>query len=105
MAHNALWSYSALPNRSPAPVSIKSFSRCALILLAVTASLAGCGRRGDLEPAPGSDISARQARESVQSTGSSIVLTAPTTPEGPNPQRPIRGVVAPKDPFILDPLL
>ncbi len=86
-------------------MSIQSFSRCALLALAVTTSLTGCGRRGDLEPAPGSDISARQARETAQSTGSSIVLSSPATPEGPNPQRPVRGVVAPKEPFILDPLL
>ena len=86
-------------------MSIKSFSRCALILLAVTAPLAGCGRRGDLEPAPGSDISARQARDSAQTTGSSMVLSPQVTPEGPVGQRPVRGVVAPKEPFILDPLL
>jgi predicted small lipoprotein YifL len=86
-------------------VSIKSFSRCALITLALTASLTACGRRGDLEPAPGTDISARQAREASPATGSSIVLSAPVSPEGPMPHRPVRGVVTPKEPFILDPLL
>lgn len=86
-------------------MSIKSFSRCLLISLALTASLAACGRRGDLEPAPESAITARQARETVQTTSSSIVLTPATTPEGPAGQRPVRGVVAPKEPFILDPLL
>ena len=89
-------------------MSIKSFSRCLLITLALSASLAACGRRGDLEPAPESAISARQARETRDaqpSTGSTMVLTPATTPEGPSGQRTIRGVVPPKEPFILDPLL
>ncbi len=88
-------------------------SRCAVLALTLAAlSLAGCGRRGELEPAPESGVSARQARQTAGQEQQVIdplrgaILTVPEQVESGNPRSRIpRGVTPPKDSFILDPLL
>ena len=74
------------------------FPRRAFLIAALAlAGLSGCGRRGATEPPPEAGVDPRVAREKESSGG-----TAPETVEN---NRRVRGVVPPKDPFILDPLL
>ncbi len=74
-------------------------TRCAGVLtVVILAALAGCGRRGALEPPPEAGVSAHAAREPEESKDG-----AP--PESVQNNRRVRGVVPPKDPFVLDPLL
>lgn len=61
-------------------------------------ALSGCGRRGATEPPPEAGVSARAARE--QAAQHEGVQTDPI-----ENNRRVRGVVPPKDPFVLDPLL
>jgi predicted small lipoprotein YifL len=64
----------------------------------VALSLAACGRRGALEAPP--DPNAPAAEQSAAPAGT---LPSPVaTPQGSNQKR---GLVIPKDRFILDPLL
>jgi predicted small lipoprotein YifL len=72
------------------------------VLLAL--ALAGCGRRGPLEPPPGA------AAQPSPTDGSVLNETTPgTSPVTVNPvgQRKAKGqpIVAPKTKFILDPIL
>lgn len=68
------------------------------IVLALTVS--GCGRRGPLEPPPGSVEAQQEAAEEKGETLSNV--TIPPIGRGSRKTPPIR---APKEPFILDPLL
>ena len=80
----------------------KAVLRCAALAALVAAmGLSGCGRRGDLEPAPDSGVSARQARQQASQTNPAPA----TTIDGTKPAPRTGGVVPPKDPFVLDPLL
>ena len=103
--------------------------RAILIAGLVTLALAGCGRRGALEPPPGPVVQAppgaRDARRplgavpsqvSLQGQGASPgsevseddepVSVVPSPVPTPPPTRSRnRGYVVPKEPFILDPLL
>ena len=80
-----------------------AFTRCAVLALAIAAlGLSGCGRRGNLEPSPDSGISAKEAREQAADQGKATVPQQSTDGTG-SPR--VRGVTAPRKPFILDPLL
>ena len=73
--------------------------RFAAVLGVITVTgLAGCGRRGNLEPDPESGINARQAREATK-------VREQNQTERLEVNHRLRNVVPPKDPFILDPLL
>ena len=72
-------------------------TRCAVLAVAIAAlGLSGCGRRGNLEPPPGSGQAPAPA-----TTNQSVI------PQGLDGGRgsdaPV--ITAPKQPFILDPLL
>ena len=69
-----------------------ALTRCDALALAILA-LSGCGRRGNLEPAPGSAPPAVSGQTTV----------APGL-DGSKAQKPA-GISAPNEPFILDPLL
>ena len=73
-------------------------SKIVVLSLALGLGLAGCGRRGDLEPAPDSGVSAKAARSAPAPATPAPVIGAPATPKA-------NGIVKPKEPFILDPLL
>ena len=71
-----------------------AFTRCAALALAILAlGLSGCGRRGNLEPEPGSAPPAPAGQTTV----------APGL-DGSKAQKPV-GISAPNEHFILDPLL
>jgi predicted small lipoprotein YifL len=75
---------------------IHALTRCAAIALSLVAlGLGGCGRRGNLEPAPGAQAPAAPE----QNAGS----MAPGLSGSKGPKS--SGISAPKEPFILDPLL
>jgi predicted small lipoprotein YifL len=69
-----------------------SAMRAAVLVLCLGAALAGCGRRGRLEPPPTPESIAADEKAKSSKTG--------IHKRKPNP--PIR---APNQPFILDPLL
>lgn len=75
-------------------------SRRLLILAGVAAalSLSGCGRRGPLEPPPGS----AQAKQAEDRKAASEASGNPLMQGGTRRPPPIQ---RPKEPFILDPLL
>ena len=103
--------------------------RTILIAGLVTLALAGCGRRGALEPPPGPVVqappSAREARRPLGAAPTAISLQGqgaspgndaveeedqasaiPSPLPAPPPTRTRnRGYVVPKEPFVLDPLL
>ena len=71
-----------------------ALTRCAALALALAAlGLSGCGRRGNLEPAPGAAAPAVSGQSTM----------APGL-DGSKAQKPV-GISAPNEPFILDPLL
>ena len=72
--------------------------RAVLLASLALIGLTGCGRRGALEPPPGAGVDPRLAREKPERAGE-------TPPETVENNRKVRGVVPPKDPFFLDPLL
>ena len=73
-----------------------------LTLLALT--LAGCGRRGPLEPPPGTDPNQPTAAvDSTSAMAGDVVVQVPqqqTPPTGSNTNPPSKG-----PPFVLDPLV
>ena len=69
-----------------------ALTRCAALALAILA-LSGCGRRGNLESAPGAAPPATPGQSTV----------APGL-DGSKAQKPV-GISAPNEPFFLDPLL
>ena len=74
-----------------------ALTRCAVLALAIAAlGLSGCGRRGNLEPPPGSGQAPAPA-----TTNQSIVPQGLDGAKGSD--APV--ITAPKQPFILDPLL
>ena len=79
-------------------MSAKTVLKLAVVAVALGLGLAGCGRRGDLEPAPDSGVSAKAARSAPAPATPAPVVGAPATPKA-------TGIVKPKEPFILDPLL
>ncbi len=79
-------------------MSAKTVLKLAVVATALGLGLAGCGRRGDLEPAPDSGVSARAARSEPAPMTPTSMIGAPATPKA-------NGIVKPKEPFILDPLL
>jgi predicted small lipoprotein YifL len=80
-------------------VSAKTVLKCAALTLLIAATgLAGCGRRGDLEPAPESGVSVKQGRQQAKEAPPANPLGTPAPPK-------TGGIVKPKDPFFLDPLL
>ena len=71
-----------------------ALTRCAALALALAAlGLSGCGRRGNLESAPGAAPPAVSGQTTV----------APGL-DGSKAQKPV-GISAPNEPFFLDPLL
>ena len=80
--------------RSTAPLLIG----CALVL---ALALGGCGRRGPLEPPPGSLEAQQAAAEEKGETLSNVTIP----PVGKGASRKTPPIRAPKEPFILDPLL
>ena len=72
---------------------IHALTRCAVIAI-VALGLSGCGRRGNLEPPPGSG-------QAPTTTNQSIVPQGLDGAKGSD--APV--ITAPKQPFILDPLL
>ena len=72
-----------------------ALTRCAVLALAIAAlGLSGCGRRGNLEPPPGS------GRAPAPATQSPVV---PGLDGSKGSDAPV--ITAPKEPFILDMLL
>ena len=70
-------------------------TRCAVLALAIAAlGLSGCGRRGNLEPPPGSGQAPAAASKGIVPQG----LDGAKGSDAP-------AITAPKEPFILDPLL
>lgn len=80
--------------RLPAPLLL-----CGAIALAMT--LSACGRRGPLEPPPGSVEAQKEAAEERGETLSNVTIP----PVGKGASRKTPPIRAPKEPFILDPLL
>ncbi len=80
--------------RLPRPLLV-----CGAVALAL--SLGACGRRGPLEPPPGSLEAQQEAAEERGETLSDVTIQ-PIGKGGSRKTPPIR---APKEPFILDPLL
>jgi predicted small lipoprotein YifL len=66
--------------------------RCAVLALAILAAalVAGCGRKGALEPPP---------------DGGAVQQTQPADPLHPQVRKPVPPITPPKQSFILDPLL
>ena len=76
-------------------MSTHALTRCAVLALAIAAlGLSGCGRRGNLEPPPGSEKTPAPANQSAISGGLHGA-------KGSDAQV----ITAPNEPFILDPLL
>ena len=74
-----------------------ALTRCAVLALAIAAlGLSGCGRRGNLEPPPGSG----QAPAPAATSQSPVV---PGLDGAKGSDAPV--ITAPNQPFILDPLL
>ena len=69
--------------------------------LALTLALGGCGRRGPLEPPPGSLQAQQEAAEEKGEALSNVTIP----PVGKGNSRKTPPIRAPKEPFILDPLL
>lgn len=79
-----------------------SRSRILIGVLMITALLAGCGRRGPLEPPPGSVAPAQVPQvedDEVDPSG----LTQPNTEQTFGKEG--RTIPRPKKPFVLDPIL
>ena len=73
---------------------MQTYSRLAIIMIGLAVlSLAGCGRRGPLEPATAPDPASKPVSRTA------------TGPDGTTSSTLLRGVTAPKQPFVLDPLL
>jgi predicted small lipoprotein YifL len=64
-------------------------------------ALGGCGRRGPLEPPPGSVEAQQEAAEERGETLSNVTIP----PVGKGASRKTPPIRAPKEPFLLDPLL
>ncbi|MXQ14753.1 LPS translocon maturation chaperone LptM [Microvirga makkahensis] len=75
-----------------------SYSRAALVAGLIVLGLSACGRRGALEPPPGSAAAQAQQQEAADQP------TLPS-PVGTPRSRDTRGYTIPNKPFILDPLL
>ena len=72
-----------------------ALTRCAVLALAIAAlGLSGCGRRGNLEPPPGSG-------QAPAATSQSPVVPGLDGAKGSD----VPVITPPKQPFILDPLL
>ena len=71
-------------------------SRAILVAAAFAATLAGCGRRGELEAPPGSTAPPPQQSVIGQTPAQTVDAVRPTTRSN---------VVPPRQPFILDPIL
>ncbi len=69
--------------------------------LALALALGGCGRRGPLEPPPGSIEAQQEAAEEKGEALSNVTIP----PVGKGSSRKTPPIRAPKEPFILDPLL
>lgn len=72
-----------------------------LCALALSLTVSGCGRRGPLEPPPGSIEAQQQEAEEKGETLSNV--TIPSISKGASRKTP--PIRAPKEPFILDPIL
>lgn len=72
---------------------------CSAFALAL--ALGGCGRRGPLEPPPGSIEAQQEAAEERGEELSNVTIP----PVGRGTSRKTPPIRAPKEPFILDPLL
>ena len=78
-------------------MSTHALTRCAVLALAIAAlGLSGCGRRGNLEPPPGSGQAPAPA-----TTNQSLIPQGLDGAKGSD--APV--ITPPKQPFILDPLL
>ena len=69
--------------------------------LVLALALGGCGRRGPLEPPPGSLQAQQEAAEAKGEELSNVTIP----PIGKGSSRKTPQIRAPKEPFILDPLL
>ena len=70
-----------------------------IMVLILALAVAGCGRRGALEPPPSAAAKAEKSAEDKSIAGSSDVALAPSKAHKPPPITPGNGS------FILDPLL
>jgi predicted small lipoprotein YifL len=83
-----------------------SLARAVVIAGALVLGMAGCGRRGALEPPPDPSVADAQRRQQAQALDDEETESAIPSPVGtPHRRQAKRGYVIPKDPFILDPLL
>ncbi len=76
-----------------------SLSRAALVAGLIVLGLSACGRRGALEPPPGS--AAAQAQQQETEADQPTLPSPVGTPRSSD----TRGYTIPNKPFILDPLL
>jgi predicted small lipoprotein YifL len=74
-------------------------SRQIMMVLMLALAVAGCGRRGLLEPPPSASAQAAQPADDKSVTGSADMALAPSKSHKPPPIQPGNGS------FILDPLL
>jgi predicted small lipoprotein YifL len=84
---------------------VSSFGRAVLLAALVGLAVAGCGRRGPLEPPPGArnGVEYPEDKETqVEAEADSPVFN--TSPAG-RPAKASKVIVPPKRSFILDPLL
>ena len=78
--------------------------RAVVLAALVGLALAGCGRRGPLEPPPNSRNAVGLPDEEVGAAPDSFSQPAGTSPFG-QPAKQNRAVQVPNKPFLLDPLL
>ena len=74
-----------------------TFPRAVLVCGLIVLGLSACGRRGALEPPPGS-----AGGQALPETAEQSTLPSPV---GTPRSKPSRGYTVPNKPFILDPLL
>jgi len=82
-----------------------SFVRVLAIAGLSTLALAGCGRRGALEPPPNPTATAEQGQQQAGVEEDTPDPLIPSPVATPRPSNAKRGYTIPKEPFILDPLL
>lgn len=103
----------------------RPYFRAAVILAAIALPLAGCGRRGPLEPPPGAAVSgapltgvpdedrrARMFPDALPQTAGGALDAGPVSPQNEAPavstppaRAPSPAAAPQRKPFILDPLL
>ena len=94
-----------MPKSNPSVSSPSVPSLSIVRVLAVVLSLSACGRKGPLEPPPGAvDAKADKLSEQNESANPTVKTLVPSiSPVGSG--RKGKPITAPKDSFVLDPIL